>query len=445
MMMHARMYLAWLAVLYATGSATAAASSSPSPDEVRVIAQEAYVIGFPLVDNYRLFYPYFHNASDPSFTSLSTAPAKNVGRTIIAIELLAEPLVFTAPDAIEGLAYSVQLVDLTATSTDRLDASTIESGESLMIVSPNWKGTSPAGVTRQLQAQSELALLIVEAKPKGSQLTQLWKQPQSSYSVQPLTTFLGKAPPPPARSIDYFKPLNRRKEQQSLAFYSELAFVLQFVPPDPIEVAQRNRFAEIGLHAGQPFGTSFLDGEIKSALAAGMAEGQRAVAEDEDAQSGRSQLQKYLQYNSSVMSDMDANWRQRTANENVFTIPIMLDSGGQPFGGQNRYTLTLAAGNLPPAELSWSLAMYQRPQQTRVDNPLHRYRIDSTMLPLLERGSDGSVTIYIQHDPPESETLANWLPAPKGPFLMKLRLHGPRPRTLRAEWQMPPVERVESP
>jgi hypothetical protein len=38
-----------------------------TPDEARAIAKEAYIYGFPLVDNYRCEYSYFVDRQDPDF------------------------------------------------------------------------------------------------------------------------------------------------------------------------------------------------------------------------------------------------------------------------------------------------------------------------------------------------------------------------------------------
>lgn len=38
-----------------------------TPEEARVIAKEAYVYGFPVVDNYRVQYSYFINKKDPEY------------------------------------------------------------------------------------------------------------------------------------------------------------------------------------------------------------------------------------------------------------------------------------------------------------------------------------------------------------------------------------------
>jgi hypothetical protein len=57
-------------------------------------------------------------------------------------------------------------------------------------------------------------------------------------------------------------------------------------------------------------------------------------------------------------------------------------------------------------------------------------------------GDDGSLTLYIQKDSPGKALKTNWLPAPKGPFYMVLRLYGPEEAALMGEWVNPPMEKV---
>ena len=53
--------------------------------------------------------------------------------------------------------------------------------------------------------------------------------------------------------------------------------------------------------------------------------------------------------------------------------------------------------------------------------------------------ADGSLTIYIQHEKPEGEKAANWLPAPAEPFYIAMRIYGPEEIVLNDEWIPPPV------
>jgi hypothetical protein len=119
------------------------------------------------------------------------------------------------------------------------------------------------------------------------------------------------------------------------------------------------------------------------------------------------------------------------------------DADGQPLDGANKYTLHFAAGKLPPVEAFWSLTMYNLPQQLLVANPIHRYLINSTMLPNLKTDPDGGLTIYIQADSPGAGKDANWLPAPKGPFMLAMRYYWPKPELLNDEWKSPHVDRVK--
>ena len=61
--------------------------------------------------------------------------------------------------------------------------------------------------------------------------------------------------------------------------------------------------------------------------------------------------------------------------------------------------------------------MYELPQSLLVANPINRYLINSPMLPSLVPDADGGYTLYIQNESPGTDKEANWLPAPKGPFV----------------------------
>jgi hypothetical protein len=62
--------------------------------------------------------------------------------------------------------------------------------------------------------------------------------------------------------------------------------------------------------------------------------------------------------------------------------------------------------------------------------------------------ADGSLTLYFQNDSPGKNKEANWLPAPKGDFLLTMRMYWPRekpPSILppgRGPWTPPPLKRV---
>jgi len=111
-------------------------------------------------------------------------------------------------------------------------------------------------------------------------------------------------------------------------------------------------------------------------------------------------------------------------------------------GAKNNYTLTFAAGQMPPVNAFWSLTMYELPASLLHANPLNRYLINSSMLPGLKRDADGGITLYVQNESPGAEKEPNWLPAPKGPFFAVMRLYWPKPEALNGKWKAPPLQRI---
>src|SRR5262249_33325069 len=99
------------------------------------------------------------------------------------------------------------------------------------------------------------------------------------------------------------------------------------------------------------------------------------------------------------------------------------DADGKKYSGANKYVMHFPKGLTPPAKGFWSLTMYT-PAYFFVDNPLNRYSISPRNN--LKSNPDGSLDLYIQHDSPGKDKEDNWLPAPKGEFVLMLRLYWPQ-------------------
>jgi hypothetical protein len=56
--------------------------------------------------------------------------------------------------------------------------------------------------------------------------------------------------------------------------------------------------------------------------------------------------------------------------------------------------------------------------------------------------ADGSLDLYLQYDSPGAERESNWLPAPRGPLGVTMRLYSPAPEALDGRWNPPPIRRV---
>jgi len=116
-----------------------------------------------------------------------------------------------------------------------------------------------------------------------------------------------------------------------------------------------------------------------------------------------------------------------------------LDSGGAPLHGANKYTVTFAKGELPPVKGFWSLTLYNE-HHFFAPNAINRYSL-GTKNRDLALNADGSLTIYVEADPPSQTT--NWLPAPKNaPFVLYMRAYWPEELIAQGKWTPPPVEKT---
>jgi hypothetical protein len=117
-----------------------------------------------------------------------------------------------------------------------------------------------------------------------------------------------------------------------------------------------------------------------------------------------------------------------------------MDPDGNPYDGTKQYTLTFPKGQLPPVKGFWSLTMYDD-KYFFVDNKLNRYNLSERNK--LKENADGSVTLHLQNESPGADKESNWLPAPKGKFVLMLRMYWPTetpPSIIDGTWQPPAVK-----
>jgi hypothetical protein len=275
------------------------------------------------------------------------------------------------------------------------------------------------------------------------------KKVQAGFKVQTLSSFLGTPVPKAAPAIDFIKPLTPDQQKTSLEFFNILNFVLRYCPTDPSEVDLMKRFAKIGVCGGLSFDASKLSPEMTKAIEGGIA----------DAWADFDGLLKQFDGGKVTSGDVFGT-RQYLKNNYLYRIgaaalgiygnskedaiyPIYgVDEANQKLNGANNYALRFPPGQLPPVNAFWSLTMYEMPQSLLVANSINRYLINSPMLPQLKRDTDGGLTLLIQNTPPGKDKEANWLPAPKGPFRMYLRLYWPKVEALEGKWTKPPLKQV---
>lgn len=458
-----------LAPLALLPTAPAVAQVAATPQEARAIAKEAYMYGYPMVDGYRVQYTYFVDREHPEYkgprnqvhstarvyTPADTAivgPNSDTPYSTLGMDLRTEPLVLTVPKMEQSRYFSIQLIDAYTFNADYIGSRTTgNEGGRFLVAGPNWDGETPEGITKVFRLDTSLALAAYRTQLFNPEDIENVKRVQAGYTVQPLSAFLGQPAPESAPAIEFIEPLSAEEQRTSVEFFNILSFILQFCPTHASEVELMERFAKIGVGPGRHFDMATLSPEMKAAIEQGMADAWAEFAAFKQAKFDTGQVtfgdmfgtRDYLKNNYLYRFAAGAIGLYGNSKQEALYPYYAIDSDRQLLTGAKRYTLHFAPGQLPPVNAFWSVTMYESPRSQLYANPLNRYLINSPMLPQLKRDPDGGLTLFIQNESPGKEWQANWLPAPKGPFVVAMRLYWPKDEAVDGQWTAPPMVAVE--
>jgi hypothetical protein len=134
----------------------------PGIAEVKAIAEEAYIYGFPMIAAYKAMYEFNVDKSSPqykapfneiwndakTFTPKDTAivtPNADTPYSLVQADLRAEPIVLCVPKVDKGRYYSVMIADLYSFNYGYI-GSRPGNGRLLPRAGPRWIGETPAGI-----------------------------------------------------------------------------------------------------------------------------------------------------------------------------------------------------------------------------------------------------------------------------------------------------------
>jgi hypothetical protein len=450
------------------------AASVPGVEQTKAIAEEGFIYGLPIVMNYAVMNEYAVDTSGPQFkaafnqiknearvftyedTAIIT-PNSDTPYSILWLDLRAEPMVLSVPPVEKKRYYSVMLCDGNTYNFGYIGsrATASEPGDYL-VVGPDWKGETPAGIKKVFSSTTPFALAAYRTQLFNPGDMPNVVKVQAGYKVQPLSAFL-KQPAPPAAPTINFLPATTAGIKEN--FFEYLDAALQFIPPAPQATDIRAKLASIGVGPGKTFEFKSLSAEHKAAVLLGMKEGDDKV--DKWLADGLKIINGWKI--GSFFGDREfykGDWLMRAAaakggiygNEAVeAAYPYTrVDSAGETLdGSKHNYMITFPAGQLPPVNAFWSVTMYDGKSQFLIKNPINRYLINSPMLPAMKKNADGSLTLYIQKDSPGTAKEANWLPAPNDTIYLVMRLYWPKtepPSILPAgegTWKPPAIQVVQ--
>jgi hypothetical protein len=445
-----------------------------SQAQSKITAEEAHAIG---VDAYVYFYPLLTmDITRKQFTNIE--PGKEFGKgpmnmfvsvpeyppadfkgvvrsnfdtlySIAWLDLTKEPLVIAAPDT-AGRFYLLPMLDMWSdvfaspgwrtTGTDAAQ---------FLVTPPGWTGTVPAGLNH-LPAPTPFVWVIGRTKTDGAADYAAVHKIQAGYTVTPLSR-LGKGAEPVSvkidPAVDMKTPPKIQVDTMSAADYFAYAAELLKVHPahgtDQPLLAQIKR---IGIEPGKSFSMDALDPEIKAALETAPKDAQALMAWKVPT---LARVVNGWSMNTDTMGVYGNYYLKRAIVAQVglganlpedAIYPLNIgDVNGNALDGAHKYVLHFAKDKVPPVNAFWSITLYD-PEGFQVGNELNRFAVSSWMP--FKNNADGSLDIYFQNENPGKDLEANWLPAPKGPFNLTMRLYGPKSEALNGKWNPPAVKQM---
>lgn len=240
-------------------------------------------------------------------------------------------------------------------------------------------------------------------------------------------------------------PVERVARMSPEKYWSTFVELLKTNPPTDADATIVNAMKTLGLEPGKP---RKLDGSLRklSGAAFGIARKKIEIAAQSEILRNTTPTNWVVFQNLGNYGD-DYFFRAGAANvfigvnidKNTLYPFAVLDASGEPLDGASSYVLRFPAGEEPPTDFLWSLTLYDGDGYL-MRNKWNKYGVKSDEK--LKRGADGSLEILIQHEEPQGDT-SNWIPAPRGPFVLALRVYRPNEKSANADWTPPAIQKIQ--
>ena len=427
--------------------------SLPVCAETAPLLREACIHGYPLIGmmqrmsaealdpltRRKPFNEFFH------YRKLSTpdeapfrAPNNDTLYSIAWVDLRNGPMLLSAPET-KGRYYTAQVMNLYTDTIANLGARCHGTAAApFAITGPASPPPLPSGLTGTVSCESHFAIILLRILVDGPEDVPAVNALQSQFQLTPLPA--AGAPGNPAASLALIPLYKGDSPRDRLDTLNRL---LRSQPVRRSEVSLMKRFAAIGIgpdavpSAQLPPAESIETAE-KSALAAIKAAGLTGplnhgwrFERDGIGSYGTDYLRRASVWDGGPLANVP---------EESLYLSGLQDSLGKPLdGSQHRYRIRLPADGIPPVNFFWSITLYRMSDGMLHRNPINRYSIGNRTRGLVP-AADGSLSLHLQPDQPDGPDAANWLPAPREPFYLVLRLYGPKPPALDGSWEPPAIE-----
>ncbi len=367
------------------------------------------------------------------------------------LDLTKEPMVVSVPNT-NGRYYLLPVLDMwTDVFASPGWRTTGTEAQTFLVTPPGWTGTVPDGLT-QIMASTPYAWIIGRVKTDGPADYDAVHKIQDGLKLMPLSQMGNDGwKPAPTKidpKVDMKTPPKEQVDTMSAGeFFAYAAELLKLHPPHFTDQPIIARMRRIGIEPGKSFDIKSVDPAVRKGLESAPKAAQELM---EWKIPTLARVANYWSMNTDTMGVYGNYYLKRAiitqqglgANlpeDAVYPLNIG-DKDGKPLDGANSYTIHFDKDKIPPADAFWSITLYD-PKGFQVANPINRFAVSSWMP--FKYNDDGSLDLYFQNDGPGGGKEANWLPAPKGPFNLAMRLYAPRSDALTGKWNPPPVTKAQ--
>jgi hypothetical protein len=381
--------------------------------------------------------------------------------SIAYLDMTKEPMVVSVPDT-NGRYYLLPMLDMWSD----------------VFASPGWRTTgtqagnflvAPSGWrpdlrerfveefrlprdTQRIDAPTPMVWIIGRTKTDGQPDYDAVRKIQAGFKVTPLSEW-GRTPKPVEvkidPSIDMKTPPKIQVDTMSGGkYFAYAAELLKINPPHLTDEPILAQMRRIGIEPGKSFDIEKVSSAVKEALETAPSAGQKLM---EWKVATLARVVNHWSMNTDTMGVYGNYYLNRAIVSQVglganlpedAIYPLNLgDDAGHALDGANNYVLHFEKDATPPVNAFWSVTLYD-PQGFQVANSLNRFAVSSWMP--FSYNADGSLDIYFQNDSPGKDKEANWLPAPKGPFNLTMRLYAPKSDVLTGRWDPPSVKKTQT-
>jgi hypothetical protein len=376
------------------------------------------------------------------------------------LDLTKEPMVVSVPDT-GGRYYLLPMLDMWTDvfASPGWRTTGTEAGN-FLVTPPGWRPDLREKFaeefrlpdnTQRIDAPTPYVWIIGRTKTDGPADYDAVHKIQEGYKITPLSQW-GKEPVPPEvkidPSIDITPPKKQVDTMPARQFFAYAAELLKLHPPHITDGPIIARLKRVGFEVGKSFDLGNADPAVQKGLASAPEDAQKLMAWKVPT---LARIANYWSMNTDTMGVYGNYYLKRAivtqlglgANlpEDAIYPLNLADADGKPLDGASNYTIHFDKGQTPPAEAFWSITLYDT-EGFQVANALNRFAVSSWMS--FKTNPDGSLDLYFQSESPGSDKEANWLPAPKGPYNLTMRLYAPKSEALTGKWNPPPVTKAQA-